>query len=147
MTDANNNEHYNYNSSLKQNARSLRQEMTKAEACLWKYVLRAGSMKGYTFNRQRPILHYIADFMCKQLRLVIEIDGITHHDEVVEQKDKIKQSDLEKAGFTVLRFSDGEVLNHIHVVRHAIETWIEEWEEKNSIPPPNLPKGRTNTTR
>jgi very-short-patch-repair endonuclease len=88
-------------------------------------------MKGYTFNRQRPVLHYIADFMCKQLKLVIEVDGITHHDEKVEKKDEVKESDLEKAGFTVLRFRDDEVLKHIEGVRRTIEVWIEEWEKKN----------------
>ena len=49
--------------------------MTKAEACLWKYVLRASRMKGYGFRRQRPIMNYIADFMCKELMLVIEVDA------------------------------------------------------------------------
>ena len=51
--------------------------MTKAEACLWKYVLRAGKMKSFQFRRQRPVLNYIADFMCKELMLIIEVDGIT----------------------------------------------------------------------
>ena len=40
-------------------------------------------MRGYNFNRQRPVLDYIADFMCKELKLIIELDGITHHDKVV----------------------------------------------------------------
>ena len=67
-----------YNKRLQPFASKLRKEMTKAEACLWKYALRAGQMKGYQFRRQRPVLNYIADFMCKELRLVIEVDGITH---------------------------------------------------------------------
>ena len=41
-----------YNKNLQPNANRLRKEMTKAEACLWKYVLRAGKMKGYPFRRQ-----------------------------------------------------------------------------------------------
>src|SRR5436190_23957983 len=48
-------------------ANNLRKRMTKAEACLWKYVLRASKMKGYGFRRQRPIMNYIADFMSKDL--------------------------------------------------------------------------------
>lgn len=56
--------HY-YNKNLQPNANRLRKEMTKAEACLWKYVLRARKMKGFQFKRQRPVLIYIADFMCK----------------------------------------------------------------------------------
>ncbi len=80
--------------------------MTKAEACLWKYVLRAGSMMGFTFRRQRPVLSYIADFMCKELMLIIEVDGITHSYESFTKKDGIRQKHLEEAGFKLLRFSD-----------------------------------------
>ena len=60
--------------------------MTKAEACLWKYVLKARQLKGFQFRRQRPVLNYIADFMCKELMLIIEVDGITHHDEEAIKK-------------------------------------------------------------
>lgn len=73
MTEGHNNHFYNRN--LQPNANRLRKEMTKAEACLWKYVLRAGKMKGYGFRRQRPVLSYIADFMCKELMLIIEVDA------------------------------------------------------------------------
>ena len=76
-------------------ANKLRKEMTKAEACLWKYALRAGQMKGYQFRRQRPVLRYIADFLCKELKLVIEVDGITHQCDEIEVKDKRKTNDLE----------------------------------------------------
>jgi very-short-patch-repair endonuclease len=70
-------------------------------------------MKGFQFRRQRPVLNFIADFMCKELMLTIEVDGITHtHPKVIEQ-DRIKQLQLEQAGFTVLRFTDDEVLTHI----------------------------------
>jgi len=68
---------YAYNKKLQPFANKLRKEMTKTEACLWKYALRASQMKGYQFRRQRPVLRYIADFLCKELKLVIEVDGIT----------------------------------------------------------------------
>ena len=55
---------YAYNKILQPFANKLRKEMTKAEACLWKYALRASQMKGYQFRRQRPVLRYIADFLC-----------------------------------------------------------------------------------
>ena len=86
MTDEHSNHHYNKN--LQPYANQLRKEMTKAEACLWKYVLRAGKMKGFQFRRQRPVLNYIADFMCKELMLVIEVDGLTHHLEEVIRNDE-----------------------------------------------------------
>ena len=62
---------HDYNKQLQPFAQQLRNRGTKAEACLWKYALRAGQMKGYAFRRQRPILKYIADFVCFELSLVI----------------------------------------------------------------------------
>jgi very-short-patch-repair endonuclease len=109
--------------------------MTKAEACLWKYVLKAGKMKGYTFGRQRPVLNFIADFMCKELMLVIEVDGSTHDLPEVQEKDVLKQKALEEAGFTVLRFSNHSVLHHIDSVNMTIENWIIEYERTNLISP------------
>ena len=49
--------------------------MTKAEACLGKYALRTRQLKGFQFRRQRTVLNYIAGFMCKELMLIIEVDG------------------------------------------------------------------------
>lgn len=85
-------------------------------------------MKGYGFRRQRPVLNYIADFMCKELMLIIEVDGITHQDEQVIENDKIRQTRLEVAGFTVLRFTDDEVLKNIKGVINSLEAWIEKFE-------------------
>ena len=120
-----------YNKNLQPYANRLRKEMTKAEACLWKYVLRAGLMKGYTFRRQRPILNYIADFVCLDLKLIIEVDGLTHNFEDVIERDKQKELALQHAGFTVMRFTDKEVLNGIEGVRNAIALWI----ERGDLPP------------
>ena len=123
---------YHYKKEIQPLAKKLRQSMTKAEACLWKYVLRAGMLKGYKFRRQRALLNYIADFMCKELMLIIEVDGITHsHDEQV-QRDIERQKILEQAGFTVLRFEDEDVLQHINQVRDALIDWIEKFEKKKT---------------
>ena len=73
--------------------------MTKLEACLWKYVLRAGKMKGYGFRRQRPIMNYIADFMCKELMLVIEVDGFSHWNNEAKNEDAQREKVLLLAGF------------------------------------------------
>jgi len=108
--------------------------MTKAEACLWKYALKARQMKGYPFRRQRPVLNYIADFMCMELKLIIEVDGITHHDEKVILKDEQRQRNLEAAGFTVLRFSDHEVLKGMTGVIAFLEEWIEKYEASKTTP-------------
>jgi len=94
--------------------------MTKAEACLWKYSLKAGKLSDWQFRRQRPVLNYIADFMCKELLLVIEVDGFTHLWEETYIKDKKKEKDLEDVGFKVLWFHDEEVLRDIDNVNRAI---------------------------
>ena len=124
---------YSYNKKRQPLAHNLRNNMTKAEACLWKYVLKAGLMKGYTFRRQRPVLNYIADFMCKELMLVIEVDGITHLYEEIIKKDTIRQKSIENAGFTLIRYTDNDVLNRIENVRKMIEQTIENIENRQNI--------------
>jgi very-short-patch-repair endonuclease len=119
-----------YNKTLQPYANNLRKRMTKAEACLWKYVLRASKMKGYGFRRQRPIMNYIADFMSKDLMLVIEVDGYTHWNEKAKQNDEEKDKVLQLAGFTILRFSDQEVLSNLSQVEEKIKEWIEEKERQ-----------------
>jgi very-short-patch-repair endonuclease len=64
--------------------------------------------------------------MCKELVLVIEADGITHQWEETIIKDKKKQADPEAAGFTLIRFTDNDILNNIHSVRSILEEWIEK---------------------
>ena len=88
MQPASKSNNFHYNKNLQASANKLRKNMTKAEACLWKYVLRARSLKGYQFRRQRPLLNYIADFMSTELLLVIEVDGMSHWNEKVIEKDK-----------------------------------------------------------
>lgn len=115
-----------YNKRLQLYANQLRNDGTKAEACLWKYVLRAKQLKGFQFRRQRPVLNYIADFMCKELMLIIEADGSIHQLEETIKKDAIRQKELEAAGFTVLRFTNEEILTRIGAVREYLQNWIEK---------------------
>ena len=131
MYPASKSNNYHYNKKLQHYARKLRHNMAKAEACLWKYVLRAGELQGYKFRRQRPVLNYIADFMCPELMLIIEVDGITHLNEEVATKDEIRQKALESIGFTVLRFNDDEVLHDIRNVERVLEAYVEECELRN----------------
>jgi very-short-patch-repair endonuclease len=122
------NNHNLYNKNLKVFANQNRKQMTKAEACLWKYVLRS-KQTGFVFKRQRPVLNYIADFMCTPLKLIIEVDGYTHLLEDVIENDIIRQTKLENAGFTVIRFKDEEVLKEIDTVRNKILISIKELEK------------------
>lgn len=132
MKKASKSNNYHYNKRLQPFARELRRSMTKAEACIWKYILRSGKLSGYKFRRQRPVLNYIADFICFDLMLIIEIDGFSHSLNEVVENDIIRQNDLEEAGFKVLRFNDEEILNDIENVERELLGFIEEFQ--NSTP-------------
>ena len=107
--------HQDYNPNHKGLARALRGRMTKAEASLWKYGLKASNL-GVAFKRQRPIDKYIADFVCLPLKLIVEIDGLTHEYTEVQENDKIRERRLQELGYYIIRFSDSEVLNDINAV-------------------------------
>jgi len=109
--------------------------MTKAEACLWKYALRASGL-GVPFRRERPIGRFIADFVCLPLKLVIEVDGVTHLHEETQVKDAQKDKELKEMGFEVLRFDDNVILNNINFVIGIIQNKIEELKKIHPLPPP-----------
>ena len=102
---------------------------------MWKYVLRAFSLKGYGFRRQRPVLKYIADFMSKDLMLIIEIDGGYHDTPEQQKRDRIREKALENVGFQIIRFKNEEVLSDISSVRLYLEDWIEDYNRKPGLCP------------
>jgi len=118
-----------YNPKLKEIARKLRQNMTFSEVKLWN-ELKNGQLLGYDFDRQRPIGNYIVDFFCKDLQLAIEVDGITHLDEKVIEKDEIRQEELESMGIWFLRFDALLVVDKVEVVVREIREWIEAYEKQ-----------------
>ena len=120
-----------YNKKLKKISTKNRNNATKGEACLWKYAL-SKKQTGYTFKRQRPVLQFIADFMCQELSLIIEVDGGSHNELEVQLKDMKRQKKLEKAGFRIIRFTDEEVLDNMDDVKWIISEVIIELEAKSS---------------
>ncbi|MCY1312130.1 hypothetical protein D9M70_625240 [compost metagenome] len=106
---------------LKKYARELRSNMTDAERHLW-YYLRAHRFLGLKFKRQEPIGRYIVDFICLECRLVIELDGGQHQDQV--GRDAERDRWLAEQGFRVLRFWNHEVLGEtesvLEVIRRAV---------------------------
>ena len=119
-----------YNSNLKDIAKQLRQNATLSEVILCKH-LHQKKMLGYDFDRQKPILNYIVDFYCKDLKLVIEIDGNSHHHEDAYKADVIRQTEIEQYGVEFLRFSDKQIKHDILNVLFEIETWIENKMNNN----------------
>ena len=67
-----------YHPKLKALSRNLRKKSTLSEVLLWN-ILKGKKIKGYQFMRQKPIDNYIVDFFCSKLKLIIEIDGISHN--------------------------------------------------------------------
>jgi very-short-patch-repair endonuclease len=108
-----------FNRRLKEKARELRKNMTDAESHLWAKIRRK-KLKGYQFYRQKNIGNYIVDFYCPAAKLIVEIDGSQHYSKMGIKKDKTRDSFLEGLGFTVLRFSDREVLKNINGVLELI---------------------------
>ena len=113
---------YHYNKKLKPFARELRNNSTKAEIRLWAELLRAKKLLGHPFLRQRPIGNYIADFLCKDLKLIIEVDGSSHN--MKQEYDENRDRELLELGYTTLRFTNDEVLYNIENVKLILENWI-----------------------
>ncbi|MEQ9308687.1 MAG: endonuclease domain-containing protein [Balneolaceae bacterium] len=122
---------FGYNKKLKKLASKNRKKATKAEACLWKFAL-SRKQVGFTFKRQRPVLKYIADFMCQELKLIIEVDGSSHDSMEVRLNDLMRQKELEKFGFTILRFTNEQVLENMDDVRRIILQVVDELGSRSS---------------
>jgi very-short-patch-repair endonuclease len=103
----------------RQNAKSMRREMTDAERRLWN-ELRAHRLMGLGFRRQVPIAGYIVDFACVDHRLVVEVDGSQHGNDRDLEYDAERTSRLRADGWTVLRFWNDEVLRSINDVCDGI---------------------------
>ena len=88
-------------------ARELRVDGTKAEAKLWKVL--SHSKTGYRFERQRPILNYIADFYCQELGVVVEVDGSTHFSAEDHAADLLRDEKMSRIGLKVVRLLDSNV--------------------------------------
>ncbi len=94
------------NSKLTRNAQRLRKNMTKEERHLWYDFLK---LQTVTFNRQKVIGKYIADFYCAEKKLVIELDGSQHYMDEGQQSDKERDAYFASLGLTVLRYSNRQI--------------------------------------
>ena len=122
---------------LKQYADENKLFMTDAEIALWNLL--KGNGIGDKFRRQHIVGEYIADFINLKYKLIVEVDGKYHFKGDQPVADDIRTSDLNKMGYTVIRFTNDEVLNNIHQV---------EWQIKNVIKKMEIsyPKKETSVT-
>jgi very-short-patch-repair endonuclease len=122
-----------YNKYLKGYSRDLRNDSTLGEIILWKRVLRAKQVFKYQFNRQFPMkvgkLNIIVDFICRKLKLVIEVDGGSHR--FKQEQDAYRDRTLGELGYHVLRISEQEARHKIDYVVAVIDDKIKEIEGLN----------------
>ncbi|HEU4820672.1 MAG TPA: DUF559 domain-containing protein [Qipengyuania sp.] len=116
-------------------ARELRNNATPAERLLWTYLRRRQA--GAKFSRQLQIGRVFPDFLCRELALIVECDGISHDRE--PEKDLRRDAWLRGRGYTVLRFTNAEVLSNAEGVVKAIEIEVARLRELRTDPPPAPP--------
>jgi len=109
-----------------ENARALRSDMTDAERRLWQ-TIRGKQLCDCRFRRQHPIGPYIADFACIDKKLVIELDGGQHQDQIAY--DEQRTAFLQAQEWRVLRFWNNDVLSNLEGILASIVDAL------NALPP------------
>jgi very-short-patch-repair endonuclease len=120
---------------MRSRAKSLRREMTDAERRLWS-ALRAHRLGDLSFRRQVPIGRFIADFVCQEIRLVIEVDGGQH---AGAASDLERDQWLLSKGYRIIRFWNSDVLKNLAGV---LEKIVEVAHEATPLPNPPPQGGR-----
>jgi len=104
------------NRKIASRSRQLRQNATDAETKLW-FALRDRRLAGFKFVRQKSIGPYVADFLCRDRKLIVEVDGGQHAEST---HDQIRDAYLASEGYNVLRFWNSDVLGNIDGVLQTI---------------------------
>jgi very-short-patch-repair endonuclease len=112
-------------------ARDLRNTASPAERRLWSILARR-ALSGYKFSRQMPIGPYFADFLCREAKLVVEVDGYSH--DLQLEHDARRDAYMTAQGYKALRFTNEEVMANLDGVAHAIVQSL-----TSRCPPPTPP--------
>ncbi|MBR6162922.1 endonuclease domain-containing protein [bacterium] len=107
--------------NLKQKAQKLRKNTTPQERKLWT-ILRNRQFYGHYFRRQFIIEPYIVDFVCREQKIIIELDGSQHLQPSDIEYDKKRTIYLNSLGYTVIRFKNNEIDNNIEGVYDYLKT-------------------------
>ena len=97
---------YPYNTSLKDNSKELRKEMTPEEKELWYNFLKK---LPFPVKRQKIILNFILDFYIPKVKVAIEIDGRQHLEKEHLEKDSARDKILSEYGITVWRYPNESI--------------------------------------
>jgi very-short-patch-repair endonuclease len=100
-------------------SRAMRKALTPPEARLW-VQLKAFRSEGFQFRRQAPFRGYFLDFVCFSRRLVVEVDGLSHHTEAGAAHDRVRDAVLKGEGFRVLRIDNAMVRDDLEAVMTAV---------------------------
>jgi len=104
-------------------ARELRKNLTDAEQRLWQGLKRR-QIEGVKFRRQQPIGDFIVDFVSFERRLIVEVDGGQHAEQLAYDEKRTRW--LEAQGYKVLRFWDNDVLANTEAVMQAVFDAVEQ---------------------
>jgi len=113
-------------------ARNMRREPTEPEIRLWRALSRS-QLGGYKFRRQAVVGSFIADFLCPQKALIVEVDGDTHDIEADRRRDLA----LRSLGFAVLHVTNIDVMQNLGGVCEAILSPLEKAPDRWASPHPN----------
>ena len=110
---------------LKDRRKTLRNNLTSAEATLWKSLQRK-QLDGRKFRRQHSIENFIVDFYCPSEKLIIELDGAGHLDFAQQNYDNERTEKLEKRGFKIICFENKWVFESLELVLEEIKNCFKE---------------------
>lgn len=127
----------NYNHRTLERSRLLRKESTKSEKKLWMFIRK--NQLGVHFRRQVPIGNCIVDFASITSRIVVEVDGSQHYTKEGRDWDRRRDQYLTAREFTVLRFSNVDVIKDIDAVLEKIQAYIVKSPERQGDLSPALP--------
>lgn len=116
---------------LKENRKQLRNNLTSAEATLWRF-LKGKQLDGRRFRRQFSVENYILDFYCPAEKLAVELDGADHYTTAGFEYDEERTKFLNAQGIKVIRFENIEVFQ-------ALESVLEEIKSNFTSPPVGTP--------
>lgn len=115
-------------------------DQTLGEIALWRQV-RAKRFRGLKFRRQVPLGPFIADFLCLERKLIIEIDGETHGFPGAKKRDQLREKYLREHGFHVLRFANAQAIEAMEETLQSIGEWLPAYEKPLSLTLPRRGRG------
>jgi len=119
-------------------AREFRKEPTEGEKILWG-ALRGKKLDGVKFRRQQPVGYFVVDFYSSIYRLVVEVDGPIHDQQV--EADKARQDILEELGLVVFRIKTEIPEKNLPLALNMIRMKILEIKQNQNIPSPHVGEG------